>query len=160
MSEAIAEKAARPDAYAPRGDYVIETTGSPGTSANERSSTRWILRVPRGCVYAFLGRNGSGKTTTIRMLLGLLPPTRGSARVLGQDCARLAPAMRETIGYMSESHSAYRWMKVREYARFQSRFYPKWNGRIFDAVIDHFQLSRDAKVTDLSRGEYADFRWR
>src|ERR1019366_5683361 len=81
------------------------------------------LEVPRGSVFAFLGRNGSGKTTTIRMLLGLLEPTRGSAIVLGADSRAIPAEMRARIGYMSESHSLYEWMSVRQCGAYQSRFY-------------------------------------
>src|SRR5262249_60623699 len=58
------------------------------------------FRVPRGSVFAFIGRNGAGKTTTIRMILGLLEPTRGSATILGHDSAGLPPEVRARIGYM------------------------------------------------------------
>ena len=54
--------------------------------------------VPRGSVFAFIGRNGAGKTTTIRMILGLLEPTRGSSTILGHDSARLPPEVRARIG--------------------------------------------------------------
>jgi ABC-type multidrug transport system ATPase subunit len=54
--------------------------------------------VPRGSVFAFIGRNGAGKTTTIRMLLGLLDPTRGSSTILGRDSKTLPPETRERIG--------------------------------------------------------------
>jgi ABC-2 type transport system ATP-binding protein len=70
------------------------------------------LTVPRGSVCALIGRNGSGKTTTIRMLLGLLHPTRGRARVLGCDSTRLTPQVRSRIGYLAEGHFVYGWMRV------------------------------------------------
>lgn len=134
---------------------VIETRGLTRYFGSRKVVDELNLRVPRGCVYAFLGRNGSGKTTTLRMLLGLLEPTRGSASVLGHDSRALPPAVRGRVGYMSESHSVYPWMRVRECGAFQSRFYPKWNERIFLAVIDHFRLDPKAKAADLSRGERA-----
>jgi ABC-2 type transport system ATP-binding protein len=113
------------------------------------------FEVPRGSVFAFVGRNGSGKSTTIRMLLGLLTPTRGSATVLGCDSANLSPEARERIGYLTEEHQLYGWMSVRESGEFQSRFYPRWNEKIFQGVIDHFGLKSGARVRDLSRGERA-----
>ena len=113
------------------------------------------LDVPRGCVFAFLGRNGSGKTTTIRMLMGLLPPTRGSGTILGQDIRELTPEIRARIGYLTEEHQLYGWMSVRENAEFQSKFFPKWNEKIFHGVAGHFGLKPMAKVKDLSRGERA-----
>jgi ABC-2 type transport system ATP-binding protein len=113
------------------------------------------LEVPRGSVFAFVGRNGSGKSTTIRMLLGLLAPTRGDATVLGFDSARLSPEARTRIGYLTEEHQLYGWMSVRKCAEFQSSFYPRWNEKIFQGVIGHFGLKPTAKVRDLSRGERA-----
>jgi ABC-2 type transport system ATP-binding protein len=113
------------------------------------------LDVPRGSVFGFLGRNGSGKTTTIRMLLGLVEPTRGSATVLGYDSTRLPPAARARIGYLTESHPVYGWMSVAEHGRFQRSFYATWNDEIFAAVIAHFRLDPKAKAKDLSRGQRA-----
>lgn len=113
------------------------------------------LEVPCGCVFAFLGRNGSGKTTTIRMLLGLLAPTRGSCAVLGCDSQQLTPAVRARIGYLTEEHQLYGWMTLRQAAEFQSSFYPRWNQKIFLGVMDHFNLKLEAKVKNLSRGQRA-----
>ncbi len=56
------------------------------------------LNVPKGSIYGFLGRNGMGKTTTIRVLLGLEDPTRGSTWVFGEDSRKLSPATRARIG--------------------------------------------------------------
>ena len=113
------------------------------------------LEVPRGSVFAFLGRNGSGKTTTIRMLLGLLQPTRGTGSVLGYDIRSLPPEARARVGYLTEEHQLYGWMSVRECGEFQSRFYPRWKEKIFQGVIGHFNLKPTARVKDLSRGERA-----
>ena len=113
------------------------------------------LEVPRGGVFALLGRNGSGKTTTIRMLLGLLAPTRGGGTILGYDIRALPPEARARIGYLTEEHQLYGWMSVRECGEFQSRFYPTWNEKIFRGIIGHFGLRPTARVKSLSRGERA-----
>lgn len=110
------------------------------------------LEVPRGCVFAFLGRNGSGKSTTIRMLLGLLQPDRGESFVLGTNSQALTPALRARIGYLTEEHQLYDWMTVRETGAFQAAFYPRWNDRIFRGVLDHFGLKPEARIKHLSRG--------
>jgi ABC-2 type transport system ATP-binding protein len=110
------------------------------------------LEVPRGCVFAFLGRNGSGKSTTIRLLLGLLQPDRGSSTVLGCDSRALTPEMRARIGYLTEEHQLYDWMTVSQAGSFQAGFYPRWNNRIFRGVLDHFGLKVETKVKHLSRG--------
>lgn len=113
------------------------------------------LEVPRGGIFAFLGRNGSGKSTTIRMLLGLLQPTRGEGTILGCDIRRITPEIRARIGYLTEEHQLYGWMSVRECGTFQSKFYPRWNEKIFRGVIEHFGLKDDACVKNLSRGQRA-----
>src|SRR5262249_29154782 len=98
------------------------------------------FRVPRGSVFGFIGRNGAGKPTTIRMLLGLLEPPRGSSAILGHDSAALPPEVRARIGYMAEGHPVYAWMRVGQYSRFQSGFYRHWSQGIFSAVIDNFSI--------------------
>jgi ABC-2 type transport system ATP-binding protein len=110
------------------------------------------LEVPRGCVFAFLGRNGSGKSTTIRMLLGLLRAERGTASVLGVDSTSLTPELRARIGYLTEEHQLYGWMSVRQAGEFQSAFYPRWSEKIFRGVIGHFGLKPEVRVKHLSRG--------
>jgi ABC-2 type transport system ATP-binding protein len=113
------------------------------------------LAVPRGSVFAFLGRNGSGKTTTIRMLLGLLPPTRGGATILGHDITAIPPAARARIGYLAEGHQVFPAMTVAQSEAFQSAFFPTWNHSLFAAVTRHFELTPKMKASSLSRGQRA-----
>jgi ABC-2 type transport system ATP-binding protein len=136
-------------------DLVIQTRGLTRYFGARPAVYELNLEVPRGNVFAFLGRNGSGKTTTIRMLLGLLQPTRGTGGILGCDIRAIPPETRARIGYLTEEHQLYRWMRVGECGGFQSRFFPRWNDKIFRGVIGHFQLDPMSRVRDLSRGERA-----
>jgi len=136
-------------------EIVIESNGLTRHFGGQAVVRDLSFEVPRGSVFAFLGRNGSGKTTTIRMLMGLLPPTRGWARILGCDSTRLSPAHRARIGYLTENHSVYGWMTVEQCGRFQASFFPQWKARILQAVIDPFHFSPKAKAGALSRGERA-----
>jgi ABC-2 type transport system ATP-binding protein len=136
-------------------DTVIQTRGLTKYFGAKPAVYDLNLSVPRGCVFAFLGRNGSGKTTTIRMLMGLLAPTRGTGTVLGRDIRALTPETRARIGYLTEEHPLYGWMKVRECGEFQSRFYPRWNNQVYRGVVGHFGLKPEARARDLSRGERA-----
>ncbi|MDE1170363.1 MAG: ABC transporter ATP-binding protein [Verrucomicrobium sp.] len=113
------------------------------------------LRVPRGAVYGFLGRNGMGKTTTIRTFLGFEAPTRGRTAVLGHDSRTLSPETRARIGYLPEGHHVYGWMTVAECAAFQRAAQPAWNDDVFHAVLTHFRLTPKMKAGRLSRGQRA-----
>jgi len=134
---------------------VIQTRGLTKYFGKKAAVYELNLDVPRGCVFAFLGRNGSGKTTTIRMLMGLVPPTRGGGTILGHDIRTLTPEIRARIGYLTEEHQLYGWMNVKDCGEFQSKFFPRWNAKIFNGVVGHFGLKPAAKVKDLSRGERA-----
>src|SRR5580704_9005227 len=134
---------------------VIQTRGLTKYFGGKPAVYELDLDVPRGCVFAFLGRNGSGKTTTIRMLMGLQQPTRGSGRLLGHDIRSLTPEIRARVGYLTEEHKLYAWMSVQQCGNFQSAFFPRWNEKLFHGVIGHFGLKPTARVKDLSRGERA-----
>jgi len=136
-------------------DNVIETRGLTHYFGRRCIMDSLELSVPRGCIFGFLGRNGAGKSTTIRILLGLLAPTRGTTAVLGHDSQSLPPDIRARIGYLAEGHHVYPWMSVAECGRFQAAFYPKWNDKVFQSTLSHFGLKPEARAGNLSRGERA-----
>jgi ABC-2 type transport system ATP-binding protein len=136
-------------------DYVVRTDHLTKYFGRKCVVRDLNLCVPRGSIFGFLGRNGSGKTTSLRMLLGLMRPTRGSASVFGCDSLRLTPQVRARIGYLAEGHPVHGWMRVEEAGRYQSRFYPKWNHKLFTAILDHFRVDPKTRARSMSRGERA-----
>jgi ABC-2 type transport system ATP-binding protein len=101
------------------------------------------LTVPRACIYGFLGPNGCGKSTTIRMLCGLLTPSAGNARVLGVEVPRDAERLRTRIGYMTQRFSLYEDLSVRENLDFLGAVYSLRGGRLkarVEARLERFGL--------------------
>ena len=113
------------------------------------------FQVPEGSVCGFLGRNGAGKSTAIRMMMNLLDPSAGKVTLLGQDSRRDHTALMRRVGYVSESPVLYEWMKVKQLVRFTAEFYPHWNRRRVDDLLDRFAIDREQKIRHLSRGTLA-----
>jgi len=111
------------------------------------------LQVKRGSTFAFLGRNAAGKTTAIRMLLGLLRRDDGAIRVLGLDPAREPLALRARIGYLAEDQTMYGWMRIDEILRFVAPFYPTWDHDLALRYVRDFDLPPKSKIKHLSKGQ-------
>lgn len=137
-------------------DIVLETNGLAKYFGDKCAVDHINLKIPKGCVCGFLGRNGAGKTTAIRMLMGLLKPTEGNCSILGCDCEDLTPAIRQRIGYVTEGHRLYKWMKIGELEKFQRAFFPnQWDSKLFNDMIEYFELSKKQKIKNLSNGQRA-----
>lgn len=113
------------------------------------------LRVPAGSVYGLLGRNGAGKSTAIKMIMGMVRPDSGTATLLGEEIAALSDNTRRRIAYLAEGHPMYGWMTIGQAVDFTRAFYPRWNDVLVDQILDHFGLSRKQRYRRLSRGQQA-----
>jgi len=110
------------------------------------------LDVPEGAVYALVGPNGAGKTTAIKILMNIFGPTSGRAEVLGVESARIAGRAFTSIGYVSENQELPEWMRVGALLEYLRPFYPSWDRALEDELISQFDLPRDRKLGNLSRG--------
>ena len=131
---------------------VIETN-----NLSRRFGTVWAvqdlaLTVQCGSVFALLGQNGAGKTTTIKMIMGLIRPSKGQARVFGKKSLRLAPTELARIGYVSENQKLPEWMSVQELIDFCAPLYPTWDRDLCRQLIQQFQLPLNSKLRTCSRG--------
>src|SRR5882672_8021160 len=113
------------------------------------------LSIPRGSIFALLGDNGAGKSTTIRILNGLTPPDSGWARVLDRDAWRHASQLRQRIGYVPERPKFYDWMTVREIGWFTSGFQRRGYMDRYSDLAEQFLLEPKARLSTLSKGQYA-----
>jgi ABC-2 type transport system ATP-binding protein len=105
-------------------------------------------------VTGFIGRNGAGKSTTIKMLLGMLAPTSGSGRVLGRriDDPDDSLAIRRRVAYVGEDKGLYAYMTVAELIRFTRAFYGDWQPELERRLVAQYELPLDRKVKALSKG--------
>jgi len=104
-------------------DIAIEVEGLTKSFGNRTVVRDLSMRVKRGEIYGFLGPNGSGKTTTIRMLCGLLTPDQGRGTCLGYDIRTEADEIKRHVGYMTQRFSLYQDLSVRENLEFVARLY-------------------------------------
>ena len=111
------------------------------------------FELPAGITLALLGRNGAGKTTALRILLGLLPADSGSVRLAGCDPEREPLELRRRVGYLAEDQAMYPWMTPVELCRFLQPFYPTWDTKLANDYLDRFQLPRHTRIGRLSKGQ-------
>jgi ABC-2 type transport system ATP-binding protein len=112
------------------------------------------LHVETGSITGFLGQNGAGKSSTIRMLLGMMRPTRGGGEVLGHDIAdaRASTAMRQRVAYVAEDKRLYDYMSVGQLIGFTKAFFPTWSDARERDLLSEFRLPLDRPIKKLSKG--------
>ncbi|MFQ5591728.1 MAG: ABC transporter ATP-binding protein [Phycisphaerae bacterium] len=110
------------------------------------------LDVPDGTLFGFLGPNGSGKTTTIRVLLGLLQANGGRARVFGLDCWRDSHRIKADVGYLPGDLRLYPWLNCREAVRIHTLVRGRDLSREALELAEDFSLDPDVRVRSMSRG--------
>lgn len=139
-------------------DWAIETHGLSRSFGAQEVVSALDLKVPRGVVYGFLGPNGAGKTTTIKMLLGLLKPSRGDIRVLGRTIPLEVREVRKKTGVLLEASGTYDQLSVLDNLRFFAEVYglprEETRGRA-DHLLAQLELSglSNRRVGGLSTGE-------
>lgn len=111
------------------------------------------LEVPQGAVYGLIGRNGAGKTTTLRLLMGLLRPDRGTARILGADFWTASRQTRQRVAYVSQAQQLPGWMTMEELCRYAGHFYDTWDNALARRLVERWELAWQRPVARLSTGE-------
>jgi ABC-2 type transport system ATP-binding protein len=110
------------------------------------------LSVPYGSVFALIGANGTGKTTTIRMLMNILRPDRGDITVLGTPSRKLGSADFQRIGYVSEGQRLPEGLTLAQYFDYLRALYPTWDRALEKELCEQFELPPSRKIKHLSHG--------
>jgi ABC-2 type transport system ATP-binding protein len=136
-------------------DLAISTSGLQKRYGRLMAVNGLNMNVPRGAVYGFLGRNGAGKTTAIKMLMGLARPTSGDARVLGLDIATERIEVLRRVAFVGENKVLYDHLTPAEMLRFTRSFYPRWSDAAAQKCAQRLEIPMQQKFAKLSKGNRA-----
>ena len=133
---------------------VIQTKNLTKKYGECEAVKRLTLNVPAGSVSGFLGQNGSGKTTTLKMLMGAIRPSSGSGRVLdfAIDDPEQSVEIRKRVAFVSEDKQLYDYMTVEQIIRYTKSFFPKWRADLEGKYLKEFPLPLDRRIKGLSKG--------
>ena len=110
--------------------------------------------VPKGRILGLLGKNGTGKTTTINILSGYLKPRSGECRIFGQEIQTMAPALRRNIGLLIEGHVQYQFMTITEIEKFYAAFYPgQWKKEAYYELMNKLKVATGQRISRMSCGQ-------
>lgn len=131
---------------------VIRTTGLSKRYGTADALSDLDLAVPAGTVFGYLGPNGAGKSTTIRLLMGLIRPTGGSATILGHDIVRERDAIHRVVGYLPGDFTGYRDLTAGAYLRFLSDLRGGVDESQLERLVARFGLALDRRLGTMSHG--------
>jgi ABC-2 type transport system ATP-binding protein len=132
---------------------ALETDGLAVAYGRTRVLDGITLAVPRGSVFALLGRNGSGKTSLLRCLLGQRPPADGQARVLGEDPWTHRQRLMERVGFVPEEPNGFPEMTPRQLSAFCGRLHERWDASAVEERLRRFDVPTDQPFGRLSKGQ-------
>ena len=132
---------------------VIEITDLSKFYGKARGIEHVNLQIHEGEIFGFIGPNGAGKSTTIRILMNMIFPTSGGAKIMGMDVVRETKKIKSLTGYIPSDASAYSYMDVNEFLNYCVRFYNVENGeKRITGLAELFELDLKRKIADLSMG--------
>jgi ABC-2 type transport system ATP-binding protein len=134
------------------GMYAIETEGLTKYYGKDRGIIDINLKINEGDIFGFIGPNGSGKTTTIRLFLSLLFPTSGRGRIFNFDIAKDGPRIKNIVGFIPTEVNYYENMTVKELIEYSARFYKISLDHRFDQLVNALDLDLTRKIVELSMG--------
>lgn len=111
------------------------------------------MQFEPGKIYGILGKNGVGKTTLIKILMGFLQPVSGKCTVLGEPSHALSPKTRNRIALLFERHLTYEFFSIEQIEKYTARFYPRWNREIFYDLTSRLRLPYTHKIAHMSEGQ-------
>lgn len=111
------------------------------------------FEIKYGSIFGLLGKNGTGKTTTINILNGFLQQTSGQCLMFGEDSHSLSPQTKARVGFLIEGHIQYSFMNIKQIEKFYSAFYPNWKKEPYWELMRKLEVTENQKISKMSCGQ-------
>lgn len=134
-------------------DLVVEVKDLTHYYGNKLVFENFNFNIKKGSIFGLLGKNGTGKTTTINILNGFLKQTSGQCLVFGEDSHSLSPQTKARVGFLIEGHIQYSFMNIKQIEKFYSQFYPNWKKEPYWELMSKLEVTQNQKISKMSCGQ-------
>ena len=134
-------------------ENIIECRNLTHYYGNRKIYSDLSFNVPKGRILGLLGKNGTGKTTTINILSGYLQPRSGECLIFGENIQNMQPVTRQRIALLIEGHVQYAFMNIEQIERFYAAFYPRWNKDAYYELMNKLKVAPRQQISKMSCGQ-------
>jgi ABC-2 type transport system ATP-binding protein len=134
-------------------ENVVECKNLTHYYGNKLIYENMSFNIKKGSIFGLLGKNGTGKTTTINILNGYLKPKSGQCLIFGEDSQKLSPETKARIGFLMEGHIQYNFMNIYQIEKFYSAFFPKWKKEPYYELMSKMEIAENQKIKTMSCGQ-------
>ena len=134
-------------------EYVVECNNLTHYYGKRLIYEDMSFKIKKGSIFGLLGKNGTGKTTTINILNGYLKPRSGQCLLFGEDSQNISPQTKARIGFLMEGHIQYSFMTIHQIEKFYSAFFKNWKKDAYYSLMDKLQVLPEQKLSSMSCGQ-------
>jgi ABC-2 type transport system ATP-binding protein len=134
-------------------EYVVEVNNLSHSYGKKVVHEDLNFKIKNGSIFGLLGKNGTGKTTTINILNGFLKPKSGKCLILGEDSYMLPPETKSKIGFLIEGHVQYSFMNIIQIEKYYSQFYPQWKREVYYDLMSKLKVLDNQRISKMSCGQ-------
>jgi len=134
-------------------EYVVECNNLTHYYGKRLIYEDMSFKIKKGSIFGLLGKNGTGKTTTINILNGYLKPHSGQCLIFGEDSQNLSPETKTRIGFLMEGHIQYNFMNISQIEKFYSAFFPRWKKEAYYELMEKLEVLPEQKLSTMSCGQ-------
>jgi len=134
-------------------EYVVECNNLTHYYGKRLIYEDMSFKIKKGSIFGLLGKNGTGKTTTINILNGYLKPRSGQCLIFGEDSQNLSSHTKTRIGFLMEGHIQYNFMTISQIEKFYSAFFPNWKKEAYYELMKKLEVLPEQKLSTMSCGQ-------